>query len=84
MLMKGMAFVGTVAMFMVGGGILVHGYHPAQHMVEQFAIQLSSVAFVGGVLHAIIPTLLSMLIGVAARGLVVGLVTLWQKLRPKI
>jgi predicted DNA repair protein MutK len=83
LLMKGLAFVGTIAMFMVGGGILVHGYHPAQHMVEQIALQLSSVSVVGGVLHAIMPTLFSMLIGVAAGGLMVGLVTLWQKLRPK-
>ena len=83
LLMKGLAFVGTIAMFMVGGGILMHGYHPAQHMVEQFAIQLGSVSVGGNVLHAITPTLFSMLIGVAAGGLMVGLVTLWQKLRPK-
>ena len=83
LLMKGLAFVGTIAMFMVGGGILVHGYHPAQHMVEQFALQLSSVAVGGGVLHAITPTLSSMLVGVVAGGMVAGLVALWQKLRSK-
>jgi predicted DNA repair protein MutK len=83
LLMKGLAFVGTIAMFMVGGGILVHGYHPAQHMVEQFAIQLGDVAVAGSVLQAITPTLFSMLIGLIAGGLIVGLVTLWQKLRPK-
>jgi predicted DNA repair protein MutK len=81
LLMKGLAFVGTIAMFMVGGGILVHGYHPAQHMVEQFAIQLGDVAVAGSVLQAITPTLLSMLIGLVAGGVMVGLVTLWQKLR---
>jgi predicted DNA repair protein MutK len=83
LLMKGLAFVGTIAMFMVGGGILVHGYHPAQDMIEQFAIQLSNIAVGGGVLHAITPTLFSMLIGVVAGAFIVGLVTLWQSLRPK-
>ena len=83
LLMKGLAFVGTIAMFMVGGGILVHGYHPAQQMVDQFAIQLGDVAVAGSVLQAITPTLFSMLIGLVAGGLIVGLVTLWQKLRPK-
>jgi predicted DNA repair protein MutK len=83
LLMKGLAFVGTIAMFMVGGGILVHGYHPAQQMVDQFAIQLGDVAVAGSVLQAITPTLFSMLIGLIAGGLIVGLVTLWQKLRPK-
>jgi hypothetical protein len=83
MLMKGLAFVGTIAMFMVGGGILVHGFHPAQQWVEQFAIQLSSVAVGGGVLHAITPTLFSILIGVMVGGVTVGLAALWQTLRPK-
>jgi predicted DNA repair protein MutK len=83
LLMKGLAFVGTIAMFMVGGGILVHGYHPAQLMVEQFAIQLSNVAVGGGVLQAITPTLFSMLVGVVAGGVMVGLVSLWQAMRSK-
>lgn len=83
LLMKGLAFVGTIAMFMVGGGILVHGYHPAQHLIEQIATQLSSIAVGGGVLYAIAPTVLSMLTGVVAGGLMVGLVTLWKMLRSK-
>ena len=83
LLMKGLAFVGTIAMFMVGGGILVHGYHPAQHLIEQIATQLSTVAVGGGVLHVIAPTLLSMLAGVVAGGVVAGLVSLWNILRSK-
>jgi len=81
LLMKGLTFVGTIAMFMVGGGILVHGYHPAQQMVDQVSLQLSSIAVGGGVLHAITPTLLSVLTGVVAGGLMVGLVALWNTLR---
>jgi predicted DNA repair protein MutK len=83
LLMKGLAFVGTIAMFMVGGGILVHGYHPAQHMVEQFTIQLGNVAVGGAVLQAVTPTLFSMFVGVVAGGVMVGLVSLWQALRSK-
>jgi len=83
LLMKGLAFVGTIAMFMVGGGILVHGYHPAQQLLEQAAEQLSGVALGGGVLLAVAPTIFSMLIGFAAGAVLVGLVALWQKLRIK-
>ena len=34
-LMKGLSIAGTAAMFLVGGGILVHGTPPVHHWVEQ-------------------------------------------------
>jgi predicted DNA repair protein MutK len=33
LLMKALSVIGTVAMFMVGGGILVHGIGPLHHLV---------------------------------------------------
>ena len=36
-LMKTLSVVGTAAMFMVGGGILLHGWPTAAHAVEHFA-----------------------------------------------
>ncbi len=36
-LMKILSVVGTLAMFSVGGGIVVHGIAPLHHAVEQFA-----------------------------------------------
>ena len=81
MLMKGLAFVGTIAMFMVGGGILVHAIHPVQQLVEQFAGQLGEIAVAGAVLKAITPTLLSAVLGVVAGAGAVGLMKLWQHVR---
>ncbi len=36
-LMRGLSVAGTAAMFLVGGGILVHGLPPLHHAVEQWA-----------------------------------------------
>lgn len=69
-LMKSLSVVGTAAMFMVGGGILVHGL-PYSHEVLHHAGEMTrSLPGVGGVLSAITPTLLNMLAGVVAGGLV--------------
>ena len=69
-LMKALAVVGTAAMFLVGGGILVHGLpysHEVLHHVEE---AIHGVPGIGGVLAAIAPTLLNVLAGVVAGGLV--------------
>jgi predicted DNA repair protein MutK len=81
LLMKGLAVVGTIAMFMVGGGILVHGFHPIALGVDQVAAQLGTMAFAGGAMQAIAPTLLSTLFGVLAGSLAVGGLTLWKFIR---
>jgi hypothetical protein len=41
-LMKALSVVGTAAMFMVGGGILVHGWPWLHHVVEAWAAGLAS------------------------------------------
>ncbi len=38
-LMKALSIVGTLAMFLVGGGIVVHGIAPLHHAIEHFAQQ---------------------------------------------
>ena len=72
-LMKVLAVVGTAAMFMVGGGILVHGVAPLHHAVEHLG---ELVPVVG----AVVPTLVSALIGIVAGALIVAVVTLASKL----
>jgi predicted DNA repair protein MutK len=71
-LMKGLSVAGTVAMFLVGGGIVVHGVPALHHAVEGLAEGQ------GGVVGALLPSLAN--IGV---GLVVGAVVLaaWQGLQ---
>ncbi len=74
-LMKALGVIGTVAMFMVGGGILLHNIHPLGEAVEHFAHGLSPV------LAAITPTLAGLAVGLAAGALVVVAVESMKKLR---
>ena len=40
--MKALSVAGTAAMFLVGGGILVHGVPQVAHAVEGFAAQIGN------------------------------------------
>ncbi|WP_418320258.1 DUF808 domain-containing protein [Piscinibacter sakaiensis] len=66
-LMKGLTIAGTAAMFLVGGGILVHGIAPLAHLIEAQAE-----AF-GGVMAIVVSSLLNALVGIIAGGLAVAL-----------
>jgi predicted DNA repair protein MutK len=80
-LMKFLAVVGTIAMFMVGGGILLHGIPWLHHMQLLIEQQLQGVAAAGPFLVALAPTVLGIVIGMAAGALVLGLVSIWQRVR---
>ncbi len=80
-LMKALAVVGTAAMFMVGGGILVHGFHVLDHWIGLAASQVAEVAAIGPGLAAVTPTLLSVVVGIVAGAAVLALVSGWQRLR---
>ncbi|MBA1228206.1 DUF808 domain-containing protein [Pseudomonas viridiflava] len=71
-LMKLLSILGTAAMFMVGGGILVHGLPFAHHWVE--GVTAGAAGAVGG-LSVIIPTLIDAVAGVIAGALLVVIVT---------
>ena len=74
-LMKTLSVVGTAAMFLVGGGILVHGLGPLRHVIEQWVQGLPALA------AAVLPTLLDGLVGLLAGALVLGAVLTFQRLR---
>lgn len=71
-LMKLLSILGTAAMFMVGGGILVHGLPFAHHWVE--GVTASAAGAVGG-LSVIIPTLIDAVAGIIAGAVLVVIVT---------
>ncbi|GGH56194.1 membrane protein [Comamonas phosphati] len=75
-LMKGLSIVGTAAMFLVGGSLLVHGMAPIAHWLHD------SIESLGGVIAAVVPYLVHVGVGAAVGGLVVACVQLWHKLRP--
>jgi predicted DNA repair protein MutK len=75
-LMKTLAVVGTLAMFMVGGGILVHGT-PNAHSVLHYAEEaVHGIPGIGSVLAAITPMAANALAGVVAGGMALAIVSL--------
>jgi uncharacterized protein len=75
-LMKTLSAAGTVAMFMVGGGILVHGVPVSQTVVHHAAVAISSLSGMGKALEVITPSVLDMLAGVLAGGVMLAIVSL--------
>ena len=81
-LMKALSIVGTIAMFMVGGGILTHGTPGAHEWIEHLAHGAGTVPGVGGLLQTVLPTLLDVLVGLLAGALVlVGVIVAARFLR---
>jgi predicted DNA repair protein MutK len=74
-IMKTLTVVGTAAMFMVGGSILVHGVHAAAEMVEAARQAVATVPVVGAALAVITPTVLDALAGMVAGAVVLLAVT---------
>ena len=74
-LMKSLSVVGTLAMFLVGGGIVVHGIAPLHHAIEHFS------STQGAVIAAILPTLLNLVLGFIIGAIVVAAVKLVEKIR---
>ena len=80
-LMKGLAVAGTAAMFLVGGGILVHGVRAVAEWVADAAVDAAEVPGIGAVLGALTPMLLNAAVGILSGAAVVALVTLFRRLR---
>ncbi len=80
-LMKALSVLGTAAMFMVGGGILVHSVHVLDEQIKHAAAQLADVDVIGPTLVAITPTLLTVVVGLLAGAVLVGLFSIWEALR---
>lgn len=75
-LMKFLSIAGTIAMFLVGGGILVHGINYLHHEVE-------NLAHLTGIFESATTMLLNSVVGLIAGVLVVIVITLIGKLRRK-
>ena len=77
-LMRTLTIVGTAAMFLVGGGILAHGFHAVSEGITHFSETLTTLPL-GGFWAAITPTIANGLFGVIAGGV---LVLLFKLLEP--
>jgi predicted DNA repair protein MutK len=79
-LMKALSVAGTAAMFLVGGGILVHGIPALDHAVEALAEGAGRLPGVGGALHVVLLLLLNAATGIVAGAVVLGAVKGAQRL----
>ncbi|TVU65895.1 DUF808 domain-containing protein [Vibrio atlanticus] len=78
-LMKMLAVVGTAAMFLVGGGIVVHNVPAIHHLIEPIIMDFSGHT----ITTAVVPTLLNGVIGVLSGLIVVAIWTAIGKIRGK-
>lgn len=76
-LMKFLSVVGTLAMFLVGGGILVHGIPALHHAIESWAGKM------GGVVHLLGPTMINLVLGFIVGAIVLLVVNGINRLRGK-
>ncbi|MCZ8488723.1 DUF808 family protein [Vibrio lentus] len=77
-LMKMLAVVGTAAMFLVGGGIVVHNVPAIHHLIEPIIMDFR---WTYDCEEAVVPTLLNGVIGVLAGLIVVAADCNWKNAR---
>ncbi len=78
-LMKALSVVGTAAMFLVGGGILVHGIPGSHDWIHHLEITLAALPVIGVVLEWLTGSLVSAVTGIIAGALVLLAVSLVQR-----
>ncbi|ERH61807.1 membrane protein [Pantoea dispersa EGD-AAK13] len=76
-LMKILSVVGTVAMFLVGGGIIVHGIAPLHHAIEEYSSGFP------GVVSMLLSNGANLVLGFIVGSIVLLVVNLVAKLRGK-
>lgn len=82
-LMKTLSVVGTVAMFLVGGGIITHTIPLLHHFTEETVDHLELIPSFGSIIGALTPTLINLGIGFIAGAIVLIIVGLIQKVWSK-
>jgi predicted DNA repair protein MutK len=84
-LMKGLSVAGTAAMFLVGGGILVHGIPWLQHAVEAGMQRAAAAPGFGPALSVLAEMLVNAVVGILAGALVLAAIGVAHRLRrPKV
>jgi uncharacterized protein len=77
LLMKTLSVLGTAAMFLVGGSIVLHGLGPIAHFVEALLKPLAANA---GWIAIVASTVIDLIVGIIIGALVLGLVLIAKKL----
>lgn len=72
-LMRALSFVGTAAMFLVGGSIVAHGIPAIEHALDALVYRVGA--------EVVVTLLADAVVGIVVGGLVVGVLTLGRRLR---
>ncbi len=78
--MKGLSVVGTIAMFLVGGGIILHGIPGAEARLEHWLGGLGGTMMLKSALGVLAP----LVVGVGVGAVVLALVTLVKKVMSRV
>lgn len=81
-LMQALSVLGTIAMFLVGGGILGHALAPLHHLTEAASAAVAPLPGIGRWLAVATPTVIDALAGVVTGALVLGAVALVRRFKP--
>ena len=79
-LLRTLSIAGTVAMFVVGGGIVTHGFHWLHDSIHQIAEHARHLPAIGNVLFYLVGPALDGLVGIVAGFLTLALVTIINRL----
>ena len=79
-LMKFLTVAGTIAMFLVGGGIIVHNIPLMHHLIEPIILDIPNLA----IAQALLPSIMNGLVGLVAGFMTVGVVALAIKIKDAI
>ena len=85
-LMKTLTIVGTIAMFLVGGGIINHAVPLLHHLTAESVDHIEHIEHIpsiGNIIGPLTPTLINFVLGFVAGLLVLGLVQIIKKFWPK-
>ena len=81
LLMRGLSIAGTAAMFLVGGGIVVHGIPALDHWIVGLTGGAAALPGIGGALHFAMPFLLNAAVGIVVGAAVLALVSGVRRIR---
>lgn len=80
-LMKSLSVIGTAAMFLVGGSILLHGIPNTHDVLHHIDSVVDAIPVIGGFMSVITPLLIDVIIGIISGAIVLTSVNLINRLK---
>jgi hypothetical protein len=82
LLMRSLSVIGTLAMFMVGGSIIGHGFPLWHHGATYIISWVQALPAMGSALAVVAPLILDALLGLLVGGVSLALFKLWKAIKP--